>query len=200
MKAAIVDFKLESMSLYVREFYASKMGTLEYFSKEAVANAISYQDMFKRDKKQEWQEMHFPFNNTPAIPIDFAKETIVYKAGDDTKKGLLRYGKQDVLIPNSKFRFIVWGDYPMLEKGQIFFIGKKRGIAKIIDLQEFDVEPTRDAFASLHPFPIQLKPSDLKKLSRYFIHVATSRFFIVSVPPSGEFDYLVLANYVVPLI
>ncbi len=198
MKAAVVNFRLESASMYLKEFYASKMGTLDYFSKEAIANAITYKEMFKRDKKQDWEEMQFSFDNTPAVPTNFSRETIVYKAGDDPKKGLLRYGKQEVLMPGSEFRFIVWGDFPELKLSQIFFIGKKRAPAKIVSIsQEFDVKPSKEVKGN--PFPIQVNLTALKRIKRYILHVATSRFFIISIPP-GEIESIAVDRFIVPLI
>ncbi|MHC1585737.1 MAG: hypothetical protein ACXQS7_05715, partial [Candidatus Syntropharchaeia archaeon] len=183
MRVALVEFRLESYSMYLREFYASRMGSLMYFSKEAVANAISYSDMFKRDRKEEWKEIEFPFKNTPAVPIDVRVDEIVYKAGDDPNRGLLRYGKQEVILPGSIFKTALWGEYPRIERGQVFFIGKKRGTAVITKLSEYERELEEKYIGKI--FPIQVSPVDLNKFDKYRPLIATSRFFIIQ-PYSGK--------------
>ncbi len=198
MRVALIEFRLESYSMYLREFYASRMGSLMYFSKEAVANAISYSDMFKRNRKEEWKETDFSFKNAPAIPIDVRMDEIVYKAGDNPNQGLLRYGKQEVILPGSLFKAALWGEYPRIEEGQVFFIGKKRGTAVITKLSECERE-LEEGYTGV-VFPIQVSPKDLKRFDKYKPLIATSRFFIIQPYSGRDLRWLNIDGYSIPII
>jgi hypothetical protein len=122
MKAAYVEFRLESSTMNTREFYASRQGTHKYLTKEAVASAITYGDVLRRNKKDEWKPLdtQFNFDCTPAMPVNVQTLETVYKAGDDPNAGLLRYGHQELLLPGSIFRFAAWGILPQLWKDKLF--------------------------------------------------------------------------------
>ncbi len=209
MDAAVIEFMTESMTLYLREFFASHMGTLLYFSKESLANALTYSEMLVRDKDEKWKEQCFPFDCTPAIPVNGAVKVdeLIYNVGVGDRpqipvekdKRILRFGRQEVIQPGSIFRAVLWGDLPILEKGQTFLIGKKRGTAVITEVKIVrDVEATR--FPSGIIMPIQILPGQISVFSSYQPLVAMNRFLIVKVPARAHDKWLNVERYSVPLV
>ena len=198
MKAALIEFQLESATQNQRSFYAGYATTLRYFTREAVCSALSYSDSICRTKDQSYEPLVFPFQSTPAIPVNVATADIVYKAGDRQAEGLLRFGRQEVLLPGSLFRTIVWGELPDLQLGQLFLIGKKRAPAKITRLTTDNVTP--DFVAEGETMPIQLPPQHVMMFGAFAPLVATQRYFIVKIPLRPTMQRIAIGDYVVPLI
>ncbi|MBO8127655.1 MAG: hypothetical protein H0Z39_00430 [Peptococcaceae bacterium] len=144
--------------------------------------------------------MTFPFDCTPAEAIEVRTTEVIYKAGDDPKAGLLRFGRQELLLPGSRFRFVAWGEVPSLQVGQVFLIGKKRAAAVITACHiEDDVEPDTINSAPV-VLPVQVTVSDLVKLPAYRPIAATGRYLIVAVPILPRMRRLKVGDYVVPLV
>lgn len=198
MKAAYVEFRLESATMNTREFYASRQGTHKYLTKEAVAYAITYNETLVRSKKEEWSPIPFDFDCTPAIPVDVHTLDTVYKAGDDPNTGLLRYGRQELLMPGSVFRFMAWGNLPLLWEGQMILIGKKRAAARVTKCMQADVVPDTTTHVE-HVMPIQLPPRAVIQYGAFVPLVLTARYAIVQVllPPGRP--RLVMNGWAVPL-
>lgn len=208
MDAVLIEFMMESMALYVREFFAGRMGTLSYFSKQCVGNALAYSEMFTRDKTEEWQEQWFPFDCTPAVPLSETVkiEEIIYNVGVNDRpqipgekdRRLLRFGRQEIIQPGALFRAILWGTLPMLEKRQNFFIGKKRGAAVIRDVKRaWNVKITDCPSGTI--MPVQIRLDQLHIFSSYQPLVAMNRFLIVRVPAWGHDRWLNVDEYSVPV-
>jgi hypothetical protein len=198
MKAAYVEFRLESATMNTREFYASKQGTHKYLTKGAVACAISYSEVLQRNKKDEWSALTFDFDCTPAVPVHVRTLETVYKAGDKANEGLLHYGHQELIMPGSVFRFVAWGELPLLWEGQIFLIGKKRAAARVITCIQSDVEPDTRASAE-HVMPIQIPPLSVTQFSAFVPLVLTANYAIVQVPLQPGRLRLVVNGWGVPL-
>ena len=198
MRAAYVEFQLESSTMNTREFYASRQGTHKYLTKEAVASAITYSEALQRNKRDEWKPLTFPFNCTPAMPVNVQTVETVYKAGDEPDVGLLRYGRQELLMPGSIFRFIVWGEIPALWKGQVFLIGKKRATALVTICVLAEVEPDTTVQAD-RVMPIQVPPLELARFDAFAPLVLTARYAIVQVPLRAGQPRFVVGGWAVPL-
>ncbi len=202
-----IEFMTESMTSYVREFYASRMGTLLYFSKEALANGLTYSEMLLRDKRDEWEEMEFPFDCTPAIPVNGAVkiDELIYNVGDGPREPggkdlrLLKFGKQEVIQPGSLFRAMLWGDdLPDLTVGMTFFLGKKRGSCVLTSVKKVEkVGPTVTPSGII--LPVQVTPSQLTQVSAYHPLVTLNRFLIVEVPSGAYNRWLNVVDYSVPM-
>lgn len=199
MWATYVEFRLESSTMNTREFYASRQGTHKYLTKEAVASAITYSEVLQRNKRDEWTPLTFAFDCTPAMPVDVYTLETVYKAGDEPDVGLLRYGRQELLMPGSIFRFIAWGDLPALQAGQVFLIGKKRAAARITMCVLAEVEPNTTAQADW-VMPIQVPPPELVQFDAYVPLVLTARYAIVQVSLRPGRPRFVLGGWAVPLL
>lgn len=206
MQAALIEFLTESMALYGREFYASRMGTIIYFSKEALANGLTYSECFLRDKRDRWEEQAFPFNCTPAVPVEGAVrvEEVIYRAGDDPgsdqkDRRLLRFGTQEVISPGSVFRAMLWGNLPELSLGQVFWIGKKRGTAVItaLELRE-EAEITGQPRGLI--LPIQIAVPQASKFPAYEPLVLMHRFLIIRLPAMATRKWLNVAGYSTPFL
>ena len=198
MKAVYVEFRLESATMNTREFYASRQGTHQYLTKSAVACAITYSETLRRNKKDEWRQLDFDFDCTPAAPIKVQSAVTVYKAGDDQNAGLLRFGRQELLLPGSTFRFVAWGDLPPLWEGQIFLIGKKRAAARIVVCVEDGIEPDTKSLAD-HVMPIQIPPLMAVQYSAFIPLVLTAYYAIVEVPLQQGFPRIVVNGWGVPV-
>ena len=197
MKAAYVEFRLESATMNTREFYASRQGTHKYLTKESVACAISYDDTLVRNKKEEWKPLTFDFDCTPAAPVNVHTLDSVYKAGDDPNAGLLRYGHQELLMPGSLFRFIAWGNLPTLWEGQIILIGKKRAPARLIKCVQADILPDTTTKAE-QVIPIQVSPQEVIQYGAFVPLVFTLRYAIIQVPLQTGRPRLVVNGWAVP--
>jgi len=206
MDAIAIEFMTESMLMYVREFYASRMGTHPFLSKEAVASALTYSELFVRERKAEWEKMVFPFDCTPAISRDDALnlEEIIYNAGDGPRPGerdlrLLKYGKQVVIKPGSIFRAVLWGErVPGVGKGQPFFIGKKRGSCVITSVtHSVNVIAGKEALGII--LPIQVNLDQMSRFSSYIPLATLSRFLIVKIPAGGWESWLNVGGFSVPV-
>lgn len=198
MKAAYVEFRLESATMNTREFYASKQGTHKYLTKGAVACAISYSEVLQRNKKDEWSALPFDFDCTPAVPVNVRTLETVYKAGDKANEGLLRYGHQELIMPGSVFRFVAWGELPSLWEGQIFLIGKKRAAARVITCVKSEVEPDTKTPAE-HIMPIQIPPLTVTQFGAFVPLVLTANYAIVQIPLQPGRSRLVVNGWAVPL-
>jgi hypothetical protein len=198
MKAAYVEFRLESATMNTREFYASKQGTHKYLTKGAVACAISYSEVLQRNKKDDWSALTFDFDCTPAVPVNIRTLETVYKAGDKADAGLLRYGRQELIMPGSVFRFVAWGDLPPLWEGQVFLIGKKRAAAQVIKCVQSNVEPDTKTSAE-HVMPIQIPPLSATQFGAFVPLVLTAYYAIVQVPLQPGRPRLVVNGWGVPL-
>lgn len=198
MKVAYVEFCLESATMNTREFYASRQGTHRYMTKEAVSCAITYSDVFRRNKKDNWKPLNFSFNCTPAAPVNVKTYETVYKAGDKPNVGLLRYGYQELFMPGSTFRFIAWGDLPHLFSGQVILIGKKRAAARVVTCIKSDAEPDTQTRAA-NIMPIQVLPSEVMRYDAFIPLVLTARYAIIQVPLSLSRARLVINNWAVPV-
>lgn len=183
-----------------REFYASRQGTHKYLTKEAVACAITYSEVLRRSKKDEWAPLvsEFDFDCTPAMPVDVHTLETVYKAGDDPNAGLLRYGRQELLLPGSVFRFAAWGSLPPLWDGQMFLIGKKRAAARVTRCVLSEVEPNTTMRAE-QVMPIQVPPLTVTQYGAFIPLVLTARYAIVQVPLQPGRPRLVVNGWAVPL-
>ena len=196
MKAALIEFRLESATQNVREFYAGRMGTQTFFTKEAVCSALTYEEYLVRDRKAEFAPLTFQFQATPAMGVDVRLQEVVYKAGDLPDAGLLRYGKQTLLMPGSIFRCMVWGDIPALRVGQVILIGKKRAAAEITTCVVADVSP--DGVTGGTVLPVQVPPLRLPQV--YSPLAITNRYAIIRVPLSVGIRRFAVHGYAVPLL
>ncbi len=196
MKAALIEFRLESATQNVREFYASRAGTHTFFTKEAVCSALLYEEYLARDRKADFKPLSFPFQATPAMGVDVRLLEVVYKAGDKPDVGLLRYGKQKLLMPGSVFRCMVWGDIPMLQAGQIILIGKKRAAAEITTCVVAEVTP--DTVTGGTVLPVQVSPMRLPAI--YSPLTLTARYAIIRVPLSADIRRFAISGYAAPLL
>ena len=200
MKAALLEFELESATQNVGPFYAGYESTLLYLTREAVCSALTYTDRFWQDKAEAYKPLSFPFESTPAEPVEpRAVQTaeVIYKAGDDPNAGLLRFGKQTVLMPGSRFRCAVWGDLPDLVEGQVFLIGKKRAPARIAHLVLAEVEP--DTTSEGPTLPVQLLADAVMRQPAFAPLVGTQRYLIVRLPLMAGLRRFQVGGYVVPL-
>ena len=200
MKAALLEFELESATQNVGAFYASQQSTLLYLTRESVCSALSYTDSLWHNKSQEYVPLTFPFESTPAEPAtarSVSTREVIYKAGDEQDVGLLRYWKQIVIVPGSRFRCAIWGDIPELNLGQIFLIGKKRAPARIANLVIDDVEP--DVTSEGITLPVQLPPTAVMQQASFAPLVGTARYFIVKLPLTPSLRRFAIGGYVVPL-
>jgi hypothetical protein len=196
MKAALIEFELDSSTQNVGSFYAGFEDTLQYFTREAVCSALSYADRIWQDKTEAYGQLSFRFESTPAEPVEVHVAEVVYKAGDIADQGLLRFGRQVLLLPGSRFRCAVWGDLPSLAKGQVFLIGKKRAPARITDLIVEDVAP---GYADEGPtLPIQVSPGVLRQFRTFAPLVGTQRYLILKVPLAADMRRFKVGNYVIP--
>ncbi len=199
MQAAYVEFQLDSSTMNTREFYASRQGTHRYLTKEAVASAITYSEVLIRNKTDLWAPLDFAFDCTPAAPISVRTASTTYKAGDQPNMGLLRFGRQELLMPGSTFRFVAWGNLPPLWTGQTFLIGKKRAAARLTTL--FSAEPELDTKSPAEGvMPIQLPPLELGKLKAYRPIALTARYAIVQIPLGPDVPRVVVNGWAVPMI
>jgi hypothetical protein len=199
MQAAYVEFQLDSSTMNMREFYASRQGTHTFLTKEAVACAITYSEALVRDKSDAWLPLEFAFDCTPAVPITVRTSVTTYKAGDDPKRGLLRFGRQELIMPGSTFRFVAWGNLPPLWTGQVFLIGKKRAAARVTTLFTAQPEPDR-ASVGMGLMPIQLPPLELAKLKAYRAAALTARYAVVQVPLGPGVPRIVVNGWAVPMV
>lgn len=196
MKAALLEFELESSTQNVGPFYAGYEGTLRYLTREAVCSALTYTDRIWQDKTEAYQSLAFPFESTPAEPVDVHTAEVVYNAGDIPDQGLLRFGKQELLMPGSRFRCVVWGDLPSLAEGQVFLIGKKRAPARIAHLTIEDVQPN---YADEGPtLPVQMPPDAVTRYRAFAPLVGTQRYFILKLPLTPDLRRFAVSGYVVP--
>jgi hypothetical protein len=197
MEAALIEFELESATQNMRGFYASYASTWQYFTREAVCSALTYTDSIWQDRQQEYQPLSFTFDSTPAEPV--AVETIdaIYKAGDEADQGLLRFGKQQLLLPGSRFRCAAWGSLPRLTEGQIFLIGKKRAPARIMRLvlEEVEVNYSSEGIT----LPVQLPPSHVMSFGAFAPLVGTHRYFILKIPLHAGLKRFSVGGFVVPI-
>ncbi len=200
MKAAYVEFMLESSTMNMAAFHGAYARTHTFFTKESVSTAISYGEILQRDRAEQYQPLEFPFACTPAESVDFRASEVLYRAGDDPNKGLLKFGRQELILPGSRFHFAIWGYIPALEVGQVFLIGKKRAPAVITKyVVEDDAKADWNSTAPI-VLPIQVELSDISKLPSYRPIAFTSRYFIVSVPLMSGTKRMKIGNCIVPLL
>ena len=197
MKAALIEFELESSTQNVGPFYAGYERTLEYLTREAVCSALTYTDRIWQDRGESYHPLSFPFDSTPASPVKVQTAAVIYKAGDRPDQGLLRFGKQELLLPGSRFICALWGDLPALAEGQIFLIGKKRAPARIVKLTVRDVQP--DYVSEGPTLPVQLAPDAVMRYRAFAPLVGTRRYFILKLPLSPDLRRFAIGGYVVPL-
>jgi len=196
VKAALLEFELDSSTQNVGPFYASYEGTLRYLTREAVCSALVYADNIRQDKSTAYQQLAFAFESTPAEPVDVRTAEVIYKAGDETDQGLLRFGKQVLLLPGSRFRCALWGALPSLVEGQVFLIGKKRAPARISRLTIEDVQPN---YTSEGPtLPVQLPPDAVVRYRAFAPLVGTQRYFILKLPLTPNLRRFAVGGYIVP--
>jgi hypothetical protein len=200
MQAAYVEFQLDSSTMNTREFYASRQGTHRYLTKEAVACAITYTEVLLRNKSDLWAPLDFAFDCTPAAPITVRTANTIYKAGDQSNIGLLRFGRQELIMPGSTFRFVAWGNLPPLWSGQVFLIGKKRAAARVTALFTAESEPDTKSEALGGVMPIQLPSFELGKVRAYRPIALTARYAIVQVPLGPDVSRVVVNGWAVPMI
>jgi len=196
MKAALLEFELESATQNVGPFYAGYEGTLRYFTREAVCSALSYADSIWQDKTAAYSPLTFPFEATPAEPIEVRTADIVYHAGDAVDQGLLRFGRQTVLMPGSRFRCAVWDNLPPLAEGQVFLIGKKRAAARVTRLIIEQVQP--DYTSEGPTLPVQLRSGDVMMQRAFAPLVGTQRYFVVKLPLRPDLRRFKVGGYIVP--
>jgi len=196
VKAALLEFELESSTQNVGPFYAGYEGTLRYFTREAVCSALTYADCIWQDKTEPYQFLSFPFESTPAEPVDVRTAEVIYNAGDKPDQGLLRFGKQDLLLPGSCFRCALWGDLPPLAEGQVFLIGKKRAPARIVRLTIEDVQPNYTAEGPT--LPVQLPPDAVTRYRAFAPLVGTHRYLILKLPLMPDLRRFAIGGYIVP--
>jgi hypothetical protein len=196
VKAALLEFELESSTQNVGPFYAAYEGTLRYLTREAVCSALTYTDRIWQDKTEAYQPLTFPFESTPAEPVHVRTAEVIYNAGDKPDQGLLRFGKQELLLPGSRFRCALWGDLPPLTEGQVFLIGKKRAPARIVRLTIEDVQP--NYIAEGPTLPVQLPPDAVTRYRAFAPLVGTQRYFILKLPLTPDLRRFVVGGYVVP--
>jgi len=196
MKAVLLEFELESSTQNVGAFYAGHESTLRYFTREAVCSALTYVDRIWQDKTEPYQRLVFPFESTPAEPVNVHTAEVIYNAGDRSDQGLLRFGKQDLLLPGSRFRCALWGDLPPVAKGQIVLIGKKRAPARITQLTREEVQPNYTAKGPT--LPVQLPPDAVMHFRAFAPLVGTQRYFILKLPLTSDLRRFVVGSYVVP--
>lgn len=196
MKAALLEFELDSSTQNVRAFYAAYEATLRYLTREAVCSALTYADRIWQDKEEAYEPLAFPFESTPAMPVDVNTAEVIYNAGDKLDEGLLRFGKQELLLPGSRFRCATWGDLPPLAKGQVFLIGKKRAPARVISLIIEDVQA--DYTTEGPTLPVQLSPDKVTRYRAFAPLVGTQRYFILKLPLMPDLRRFAIGGYVIP--
>ena len=113
-------------------------------------------------------------------------------------QGLLRFGKQELILPGSTFRCVVWGDLPGLELGQVFLIGKKRAPARICQLKIAEVTVDHDSTGRL--MPIQLPPAHVMSYGAFAPLVGTQRYFILKIPLRDNVARFVIDGYAIPIV
>ena len=198
MQAALIEFQLESSTQNQRGFYAGYASTWRYFTRESVCAALSYEDSLWRDKTESYQPLSFSFDSTPAEPIHVETDEVLYKAGDLGDQGLLRFGRQELILPGSTFRCVVWGELPDLQLGQLFLIGKKRAPARIQYLLIEDVEVDYTSEGQL--MPIQLPPNHVMSYGAFAPLVGTQRYFILKIPLHRNVPRFLIGGYAVPVV
>lgn len=198
VRAALIEFELESTTQNVRSFYAGYASTSHYFTREAVCSALSYTETLWHNRRDEYQPLSFPFDSTPAEPIRIHTADVLYRSGDNANEGLLRFGKQEVILPGSQFRCSVWGDLPALEIGQVFLIGKKRAPARIVSLIQQSVTPDHLSEGIL--LPVQLPPRRVMSFGAFIPLVGAQRYFILKIPLQANIKRFSIAGYAVPLV
>lgn len=198
VKAALIEFELDSSTQNVGSFYAGYERTLHYLTREAVCSALTYADRIWQDKTETYQPLDFPFESTPAEPVDVQTTEVVYNAGDISDQGLLRFGRQELLSPGSRFRCALWGDLPAFKLGQVFLIGKKRAPARITQLVTEEVEPDYEVEGPV--LPVQLAPDRVTRLRAFAPLVGTQRYFILKLPLASDLRRFTVGGYVVPLL
>lgn len=196
MNAALIEFRLESATQNVREFYAGRMGTQTFFTKEAICMALSYEEHLARDRRANFKPLAFPFQATPALSIEVRLQEVVYKAGDKVDVGLLRYGKQQLMMPGSVFRCMIWGEIPTLQAGQVILIGKKRAAAEITTCVVVEVTPDTTTGGTV--LPLQVQPTSMPEV--YSLLAITARYAIIRVPLSADIRRFAVSGYAVPLL
>jgi len=149
-----------------------------------------------QDKTADYQPLTFPFESTPAEPVEAWTAEVIYRAGDIQDQGLLRFGRQELLLPGSRFRCALWGELPSLVEGQVFLIGKKRAPARIVRLIVEDVQP--DYIVEGQTLPVQLSPTDVMRFPAFAPLVGTYRYFILKLPLTPELRRFAIGGYVVP--
>lgn len=196
MKAALLEFELESSTQNVGPFYAAYEGTLRYLTREAICSALTYTDCIWQDRAEAYRPLVFPFESTPAEPVHVRTAEVIYNAGDKPDQGLLRFGKQELLLPGSRFRCALWGDLPALAEGQVFLIGKKRAPARIVRLTVEDVQPN---YAVKGPtLPVQIPPDAVTRYRAFAPLVGTQRYFILKLPLTPDLRRFAISGYIVP--
>jgi hypothetical protein len=196
VKAALLEFELDSSTQNVGPFYAGYEGTFQYLTREAVCSALLYTDSLWQDKNAAYQPLAFPFDSTPAEPVHVDIAEVIYKAGDVPDEGLLRFGRQVLLLPGSRFRCALWGDLPSLVEGQVFLIGKKRAPAFIANLLLENVEPNYTVEGPT--LPVQLPPAAVVQFRAFAPLVGTARYFILKLPLTPTLRRFAIGGYVVP--
>lgn len=196
MKAALLEFELDSSTQHIGPFYAGYEGTLRYLTREAVCSALVYADCIWQDKVEMYRPLVFPFESTPAEPIDVRTAEVIYRAGDQPDQGLLRFGRQSLLLPGSRFRCAIWGDLPILTIGQIFLVGKKRAPARITRLVIEDVQA--DYITEGPTLPVQVTPGAVMRYRAFAPLVGTQRYFILKLPLMPDLRRFSVGGYVVP--
>ena len=196
MKAALLEFELDSSTQNVSQFYAAHEGTLRYLTREAVCSALTYTDRIWQDKAGAYQSLRFPFESTPAEPVDVHTIEVIYRAGDRPDQGLLRFGRQELIPPGSRFRCALWGELPRLAEGQVFLIGKKRAPARIVQLDLEEVQPNYGVEGPT--LPVQLPPDAVTRYHAFAPLVATFRYLILKLPLTPDLRRFKVGGYVVP--
>lgn len=200
MRAALVEFELESATQNVGPFYAGHEMTLRFLSREAVCSAFTYSDRIWQERDEQYRPLVFPFDSTPAEPTNpetMRTAEVTYKAGDDPKIGLLRFGKQTVLMPGSRFRCAMWGELPELVQGQVILIGKKRAPARVTHVVLAEVEP--DTTSDGPTLPLQLSAGTVMRQPAFAPLAGTQRYLIVKLPLTPTLRRFQVGGYVVPL-
>ena len=197
MKAALLEFELDSSTQHVGPFYAGVERTVRYWTREAVCSALTYADRFWQDKTVAYQPLVFPFDSTPAEPVEVHTSDVIYRAGDKPDQGILRFGTQELMLPGSRFRCALWGDLPSLFAGQVFLIGKKRAPARIVHLQVDEIEPDYDSEGQV--LSVQLSPKEVTQFPAFMPLHGTNRYFIVKLPLRPSMLRFAIDGFIVPL-
>jgi len=152
MKGSVIRFRLESHTSNTSSWFARTQKTHKFLSRESVIAALLNTDWViqKTDADYDPEFVYGDsgqFYATPAMPenISVRKQEVGSQIKDQEdydkpQEHILAYGFRELIAPGSKFRALVWGDYPSFEEGNVTLIGKERAEVVIEEKIETEVK------------------------------------------------------------